>query len=559
MPPLKLSACLRGDDALVRGAWEEAREAFQEALAARESPAALEGLGTAAWWLDRADLVFDSREKAYRLYLAGGDPTGAARVAVWLAWDYWAFRGESAVANGWLRRARRLLDGQPPSPERAWLEVREGALCLLEDGDPERAQSLAAEGTRIAQETGSADLEMLGRAVQGMALVALGKVAEGMRNLDEVSAAVIAGELKDRVAIGLSGCYLIAACERVRDYDRAIQWVHRLKQFCAKCGLRPLFAVCRTQYASICLWRGTWPEAETELCAARDELAASRPAMVGDALVRLAELRRRQGRIAEAAALIDEASTHGAGLLERAELALDCNDPGAAVDRAEEFLRRVPVSNRTDRAAGLEILVRASSCLGNYHAAETSLSELRELVAVLGTLPLRAAASYAAGCIALGQEKADTARKCFEDAVDLYIRCGAPFELGRARIELARALALLGRNEAAVREAQRAEALLSELKADLETARAHGFLQVLKNSEQTHPGTAVQPDANPLTRREIEILSLVAEGLNNPTIAARLFVSEHTVHRHVANVLNKLDVSTRAAAVAQATRRRLLE
>jgi DNA-binding NarL/FixJ family response regulator len=50
----------------------------------------------------------------------------------------------------------------------------------------------------------------------------------------------------------------------------------------------------------------------------------------------------------------------------------------------------------------------------------------------------------------------------------------------------------------------------------------------------------------------------VAEGLNNQTIAGRLFLSDHTVHRHLANILNKLSVSTRSAAVAQAARRGLL-
>ena len=53
------------------------------------------------------------------------------------------------------------------------------------------------------------------------------------------------------------------------------------------------------------------------------------------------------------------------------------------------------------------------------------------------------------------------------------------------------------------------------------------------------------------------MLHLVAEGLNNQAIAKQLFVSEHTVHRHLANILNKLNVSTRAAAVAQGTRRGL--
>jgi len=559
MPSTRPTECLDGDDALSRGAWAEARQAFNEALEIRELPEALEGLGLAAWWLDLADLVFDSRERAYRLYLASGKRAQAAQVAVWLAWDYWAFRGESAVANGWLQRARRLLDGLPSCSERAWLEVREGSLCLLEEGDPVRALALAAEGIRIAHEAGNIDLEMLGRAVQGLALVASGAVSEGMSNLDEVNAAVIAGELTDRVAIGLAGCYLIAACERVRDYDRAVQWCKRLKEFCAKWGLRPLFAVCRTQYASICLWRGTWIEAETELCAASDELAASRPAMKSDALVRLAELRRRQGRLAEAAALVNQTPPHGAGLLERAELAFDCGDYPAAAERAEQYLRHVPTSNRTDRASGLEILVRALTSLQDWEHAKAALGELSGIAALVATLPLRAAASFASGCVAMGENKADAARRCFEDAVDLYLRSGAPFEVGRARIELARALGKLGRIDVAIEEARRAKALLSELRAELESAKAESLLEALTALQQTDQAPLpMKSKSGDLTRREVEVLRLVAEGLNNQTIAERLFVSDHTVHRHLANILNKLDVSTRAAAVAQAARRGLL-
>jgi DNA-binding NarL/FixJ family response regulator len=69
------------------------------------------------------------------------------------------------------------------------------------------------------------------------------------------------------------------------------------------------------------------------------------------------------------------------------------------------------------------------------------------------------------------------------------------------------------------------------------------------------------PEANgasPLTTRETEILRLVANGLSNREIASSLIVSEHTVHRHVANILRKLAQSSRAAAVAQAARAGLI-
>ena len=59
---------------------------------------------------------------------------------------------------------------------------------------------------------------------------------------------------------------------------------------------------------------------------------------------------------------------------------------------------------------------------------------------------------------------------------------------------------------------------------------------------------------SPLTRRETEVLRLVAAGLSNREIASSLVLSEHTVHRHVANILRKLTQSSRAAAAAHAMR-----
>jgi LuxR family transcriptional regulator, maltose regulon positive regulatory protein len=123
---------------------------------------------------------------------------------------------------------------------------------------------------------------------------------------------------------------------------------------------------------------------------------------------------------------------------------------------------------------------------------------------------------------------------------------------------LARALGKLGRIHSAIEEATRALALLTELKAELEIARAQTVVDALSAMLQTNP-KPLSPalGSNELTKREMEVLRLVAEGMNNQSIAERLFVSDHTVHRHLANILRKLSVSTRAAAVAQAARRGL--
>ena len=69
--------------------------------------------------------------------------------------------------------------------------------------------------------------------------------------------------------------------------------------------------------------------------------------------------------------------------------------------------------------------------------------------------------------------------------------------------------------------------------------------------------TEVNGDS-PLSSRETEVLRLVAAGLTNREIASSLVLSEHTVHRHVANLLRKLGQSSRAAAAASATRAGLI-
>ena len=568
-----------GQTAMSRGDWQAARLAFDASLQTGEQPDALEGLALAAWWLDLADVVFDARERAYRLYRERDDSLGAARMAVWLAWDTSAFRGEQAIANGWLQRAHRLLADRPDSTEHAWLALRSGIFALLDDGDPHEAQQLASEAVRIGQALGAVDYEMVGRALHGFARVTAGAVVEGLQELDEVNAAVLAGEMSDRVLIGLACCYLIAACERIHDYERAVQWCDRLKAFCAKWGLRPLSAVCRAQYASVCMWRGAWAEAEQELTAAADELAECRPAMTGEGTVRLGELRRRQGKLDEAMALFEGGGSHPIASLGRASVTFDRGDFNAAADLAERHLRRLPATNRTERAAALELMARACLEQGRMDEAEQAVAELHDISAEAGTAPLRAQASLAAGLVAAASGDRKTARERLEDAVDLFKESGSPFETGRARIELAEVLGALGRGDAAAGEATRAIDDLTPLGATREAARARAVLESLTSSSGTvnaaspevsgssspvvsglsrTPVPRVAGGNKSLTTREVEVLRLIAAGLNNQAIAERLFISEHTVHRHVANILTKLNAASRSAAVAHGGRLGLL-
>src|ERR1041384_5064770 len=66
------------------------------------------------------------------------------------------------------------------------------------------------------------------------------------------------------------------------------------------------------------------------------------------------------------------------------------------------------------------------------------------------------------------------------------------------------------------------------------------------------------PAGRNLTRQELELLRLLAEGCTNEAIGKRLFLSPETVRAHVRRLMTKLDVHTRTAAVATALRERLI-
>jgi LuxR family maltose regulon positive regulatory protein len=540
----------RANEALTGADWNTARALFLQALEQSETPEALEGLGQVYWWLDDADGVRDARERAYRLYRERGDVRGAARLALELAEDALVFRAEEAVFNGWSERARRLLEGVEPCPEHGLLAVRDAFFALVLGGDTEAARARAADAMELARRFHEVDLEMLALSIEGAALVAAGQVAEGMRRLDEATAAATGGDMRDLELIGQTCCFMIEGCERVRDFDRAAQWCERVQEFCRRFGLGYLLAVCRTQYATVLTARGEWEGAEAELLAASEQLA-QRPGQAVDAVVRLGELRRRQGRLGEAAALFDDVAFLPQAQAGRAALALDAGDAAGAADSAERFLRQLAETDRTHRAYGLELLARARAALGDAQAARAALAELDELARKIGTDFFRAGAAFAAGAVAAAAGDTDRARRLLQDAVDLYERRGLPYEAADARLALAEVLAFDGRAAEATAEAGRAAQSLHAIGAARRAKRAR--------ERAASYGTGDAGGRDVLTRRESEILRLVAEGLSNKQIGARLTLSEHTVHRHVANILVKLRLSSRAAAAAYAAKRGLIE
>ena len=386
------------------------------------------------------------------------------------------FRGDDTVAQGWFGHAHRLLADGDDSEEHGWLAFLEGEVALVAHGDTVRAAEHAMRALDIGRRLGVMDLEMLALSLTGLARVAAGEIAEGMRELDQATAAAVAGEMSGLHFAGTVCCHMIYACERVRDVERAAQWCETVGGFTEQWSVPQLFGFCRSHYASVLIWRGQWDDAEAELEAASRAFQQGAPALVYESILRLAELRRRQNHLAEAAELCERIAWHPAAQLCLAEIALDRDDAPTARDLVARHLRALSPGERLGRAAGLELTVRVHLAMQDVPAAEAGVDELEELADAAATAPLRASLRFSRGLVARARGDAEAARRELEDAVDLWSRMRAPYELARGHIALAELALETGRPDEAARELQRARSALNGLAPPTELERAEALL-----------------------------------------------------------------------------------
>jgi ATP/maltotriose-dependent transcriptional regulator MalT len=526
-----------GRMALRNAAWDEARARFEEAASAGNAPEAWEGLSRAAWWQGDQVETLAAREHAYRAYREAGDLCGAARMAMWLASDHLDFRGDDAVASAWLRRGRGLLVDHEPCAEQGYNTLLEADIALLANSDPATTERLAREALELARSIKDVGVEVVALALLGCALVASGAVDEGLRRLDECAALAVGEEFAETAAPGWALCHTVSACADVGDFGRAAQWCRTLHTWSATWQARHFFGVCRTAYGEVLATGGDWRSAEQELLSAMADLRTTRPALAAPTAVRLGRLRMRQGDLAEARALFEAALPLPQAILALADLDLADGDAAAAADAADRVLRRVGEGSILDRFPALELLARARAAAGDGDGAGATADEVERQAARLATPYMRGRARLVHAHVLSAAGDHDGARRAAEDAVDLLSGCSAPYEAAEARLLLSAALEALGRTERAEAEARTAREAFALLGARRENHR---------------------PASEELSPREVDILRLVAQGLSDAQIAERLFLSPHTVHRHIANVRTKLRVPSRAAAVAHATRQGLL-
>jgi DNA-binding CsgD family transcriptional regulator len=530
-----------GEEALVVADWDGARDCFERVLEQGESPEALTGLSKIAMIDREYERAIELKERAFELHVRVGQLAAASDSAIWLTFMYVTYEGNISVGLGWKERAVSVLEGVDECAAHGWLKLLNAPFTR----DPTEREQLAVSALAIARRYGDVDLEIEALSLRGEAYVLSGRVSEGMRMLDEAMAAVTAGRVRDHFALGEIYCRLLSACEAALDVRRATDWLSLIERYVVWTDF--VAPTCRTHYGGILVALGRWGEAEAELLAAIDAFSRGYRGDRGFAAMRLAELRVRQGRIEEAERLLEGAEWHPTARRMSATIALVRGDTALAAELGELCAEGSELADPTCVPA-LELLIETRLAVGDVAAAREAADRLGMIARASGVERLAACAVLAGGRVdaALGDERAAVQ---LTRAAELFASLGLPLEAARAQLELARTLAESA-PAAAVREGKLAITAFDRLGAQPDADAAVALLRSLGDSAgRRWPRGAAQ-----LTRREAEVLGLLAEGCSNAEIAERLVISTRTAEHHVANILSKLGLRSRAEAAAYSVR-----
>jgi DNA-binding CsgD family transcriptional regulator len=486
-------------------------------------------------------------QRAYRDFQSRGLPRRAAMAATALANLHFDGLEEPAVGRGWLARAMRLVEDEDPCVEKGYVLVGLMGASVSSTDELETSARIALD---LARRFDDRNLECKALGDSGLALVSLGRVQDGMARLDEAFAMIVGGDCWDPSVISQVVCGMLSACDRCGDVERAESWLRTIERSTPNQNQIPavhLFAHCWSAFGSVLCQVGRWSEAERALRMGVAGGESSFRHLRFATRAALADLWIRQGRLDEAARLIDQSvdRVEIMGPCVRLYLAEGRYDLAAAL--ARQALRLL--SGDQLRSATLLLgLVEAELGRSNPGGAVEAAEQLRDLSEGAELPSVQAQAALGLGKAAAACAELDSAMHYFEAGLDALPGKSWPLIRAALHLELARASAMRAPAEAVV-NAQAALSIYQRLGAP-EASRAADLLRSLGIQVSAPPRPPAPLDT--LTAREREVLSLLAEGMSNPAIAERLVITPKTVEHHVSSILDKLSLRNRTEAATYA-------
>ncbi len=428
----------------------------------------LDGLGEASWWLGRLGDAIAYRERAFAAHDAAGDRIKAAATALTLV-TYLSQQSESSIAAGWLRRAERLLDGQPESAAHGWL-LRPRLNRAIGRGDLEAALVLAEQILDVGVRLGDRDLGAIGLQDRGRVLVALGRVDEGMDALDEAVVMAVSGDVSP-YPTAMVYCNATIAAEDLTDFRRAGEFAEAAQRWCDRQAISGFPGMCRVRRVEIIRLRGAWAQAESEAQRACKELIEFQPSYAGEGFYQIGEIRRRMGDLAGAEDAFGQA--HRLGRDPMPGLALVRHAQGRS-EAAGNLLTRAlaePGLTPLARARLLPAEVEVALAIRVICRSDAAAGTMESAASIYQTSLMRAEAGVARGLVALASGDQEAAIVALRVAIREWQATDAPYETALAQTALGEAYIAVGDDDAAAMEFSTAGATFAALGAAISLQR----------------------------------------------------------------------------------------
>jgi class 3 adenylate cyclase len=457
-------------------AYEHLRSADADGTLTEED---LQSLGEAAWWTGHLEEALLLRERAYAAYAAAGQPRQAGVLATVLSIDH-LMRGTMSVASGWLARAGSLLADEEEGIEHGYLALGRGLNAYYTMGDLETAMQEFGGAQDLAARFADGSLRAMATVHKGTVLVSMGEVAEGLRLLDEATAAAVSGELQP-LATGIVYCVTIDSCQSLGDCGRAAEWTTAANRWCDRLNVTGFPGACRIHRAEILRLQGEWPKAEEQAIQACEELQDYNPFVTAQGFYEVGEIRRRRGDFSAAEEAYRKANElgrdpqPGLALLRLAQGKVDAAATAVKRELSQEWL--APLA----RAKLLPAAVEISLAAGELRRAREAAKELDEIadqyrVSDRRTPALDGAVQLSWGQIRLAERDWDGAATALRAARDIWERVGAPYEIAHARMLLGLAYRGEGDEDGAREELSAARRTFERLGAVLDLQRTAELL-----------------------------------------------------------------------------------